>query len=219
MRFPSSLILLCCSLAGSTALSQTKIPWQIKDTSGQLAQRFISDFDLPAASQEAEARLQRNPRDVTALFVRMETAELEERPELALDSALRLCTLPADSVLQEVASNRILEHAGNTRAFNSVVRRVRAAATLANDCTFNLKLALVAAAMDGQPKIDLDQAARSAGLLTRWRIAGPFGEYNNVDFERRWPPEIDQLSQEQYLDEVSPAVPQEAGRKKAATNG
>src|SRR6185437_8271508 len=141
MRFPPSLILLCCSLAGSTALSQTNIPSQIKSTSDQFAQRFISDFDLPAASQEAEARLQRNPSDPAALFVRMETAELEEHPELVLDSALRLCTLPADSVLQKVASNRVLEHAGNTRAFNSVVRRVRAAAALANSCTFNLKLA------------------------------------------------------------------------------
>ncbi|HET9284439.1 MAG TPA: DUF3857 domain-containing protein [Candidatus Angelobacter sp.] len=219
MRFPSSLILLCCSLVGSLALAQTNNPSQIKGTSSQFVQRFISDFDLSSASQEAEIRLQRNPADPAALFVRMETAELEEQPELVLDSALRLCTLPAENVLQEVASNRILEHAGNTRAFNSVLRRVRAAAALANACTFNLRLALVAAAMDGEPKIDLDQATRSAGLLTRWRIAGPFGEYNNVDFERRWPSEVDQLSQEQYLDEVSPAGPPEAVRKKAAISG
>ncbi|HKV93253.1 MAG TPA: DUF3857 domain-containing protein [Candidatus Angelobacter sp.] len=220
MRFSSSsLILLCCSLAAGTVAAQTDNPSQIKDTSGQLAQRFVSDFDLPAASQEAEARLQHNPADAAALFVRMEAAELEERPELVLDSALRLCTLPVDSLLQVMASNRILEYAGNTRVFNSVVRRVRAAAALENSCTFNLKLALVAAAMDGQPKIDLDQAARSAGLLTRWRIAGPFGEYNNVDFERRWPPEIDQLSQEQYPDETMPPGLLEAARKKPAASG
>ena len=217
MRFPSSLILLCCSLAIGTALAQTNIP-HIKDTSDQLAQHFIANFDLQAASQETEIRLQHNPADTAALFIRMETAELEEHPELVLDSALRLCTLPANSVLQEVASNRILEHAGNTRVFNSVVRRVRAAAALTNSCTFNLRLALVAAAMDGQPKIDLDQATRSAGLLTRWRLAGPFGEYNNVDFERRWPPEMDQLSQEQYLDEVPPLSPSETARKKTAAN-
>jgi len=73
--------------------------------------------------------------------------------------------------------------------------------------------------MDGEPKIDLDQAARSAGLLTRWRIAGPFGEYNNVDFERHWPPEADQLSQEQYLDEVIPVGSPEAARKKPVASG
>lgn len=219
MRFLSSPILLCCSLAVSTAFAQANRPLQIKDTSGQLVQRFIAEFDLTSASQEAEARLQRNPGDPAALFVRMETAELEERPELVLDSALRLCALPRNSALQEVASNRVLEHAGNTRVFNSVVRRVRATTALANSCTFNLKLALVAAAMDGQAKIDLDQTARSAGLLTRWRIAGPFGEYNNVDFERRWPPEVDQLSQEQYSDEASIAGQPEAARKKVAASG
>ncbi|HMC32076.1 MAG TPA: DUF3857 domain-containing protein, partial [Candidatus Angelobacter sp.] len=100
--------------------------------------------------------------------------------------------------MQELASNRVLQHAGNTKTFNSITRRVKAAAALNNGCTFNLRLALVAAAMDGHSRIDLDQATRSAGLLTRWRIAGPFGSYSNVDFERRWPAEIDQLSRQRY---------------------
>ncbi|HLY92425.1 MAG TPA: hypothetical protein VKQ89_04120 [Candidatus Angelobacter sp.] len=163
-----------------------------------LQTKFFVDFDLPAAALESEARLHRNPRDVTALFVRMETAELEERPDIVLDSALRLCALPADGALHELASNRILQHAGNTRAFTSILRRLKAAAALQNDCTFNLRLALVAAAMDGQPKLEIDQAARSAGLITHWRIAGPFGNYSNIDFERRWPPEVDQLARRQY---------------------
>src|SRR5262249_760726 len=112
--------LVICALVASTALAQTRSKnAQVKDVTDPLAQRFVSDFELPTAAQEAEARMQRNAGDATALFVRMETAELQERPELVLDSALRLCALPAASTLQEVAANRVLEHAANTRAFNA----------------------------------------------------------------------------------------------------
>jgi len=116
---------------------------------------------------------------------------------VVLDSALRLCALRTSLELQDVASNRVLQHAGNTLAFNSVLRRVRTAAAAQNRCTFNLRLALVAAAWDGA-SVDLDQAARSAGLLTHWQMVGPFGQYNNVDFERRWSPEADRSLQPGY---------------------
>ncbi|HET9836950.1 MAG TPA: DUF3857 domain-containing protein [Candidatus Angelobacter sp.] len=175
-----------------------------------MLEKFLIDFDLPVAAATSDARLKQHPRDTTALFVRMETAELEERPDLVLDSALRLCSLPADRGIHELASNRILQHAGNTKAFNAILRRLKAAAALNRDCTFNLRLALVAAAMDGQPNLEIDQAAHSAGLITRWRIAGPFGNFSNVDFERRWPPEIDQLTRPQY------AIA-ESGGKRAST--
>src|SRR5262249_12262996 len=158
MRLPPRLAPLLCWMIAGTALAQPTRPVQAGMAADSLQQRFVSDFDLPAARQEAETRLQHNPNDVIALFVRMEAAELQERPEVVLDSAVRLCAVRADSSLHEVASNRVLQHAGNTRAFNSMVRRIRTAAMLANDCTFNLRLALVAAAMDGQPKVDLDQA-------------------------------------------------------------
>jgi len=197
--------------------AQTSKAWQTQDAPDRLVQSFVSDFDLPSAARGAEARLQTDRNDVDALFVRMETAELQEHPELVLDSALRLCMLQVNSVVQEVASNRVLEHAGNSRVFNSILRRVRLAAALDNSCTFNLRLALVAAAMDGNPKVDLDQATRSAGLITHWRIAGPFGQYSNVDFERRWTPETDQLSQGQYANEVIQTAPADAARKKPAS--
>jgi hypothetical protein len=181
-----------------------------------LLQKFLLDFDLPAAGRQAEMRLRHNPADSIALFVRMEAAELEDRPEAVLDSALRLCSLPAEGRLQELASGRILQHAANTRAFHSVLRRVKAASALRNGCGFNLKLALVAAAMDGQSRIDLDQAAHSAGLLTHWRIAGPFGHYDNIDFERRWPAELDQLSRQQYSNETSESAADSQKKKAAA---
>ena len=195
-----ALLLVCC-LSAAPGFSQTTTPARTMKSADSLPQKFAADFDLSAAGDEAEAWLQSAPNDITALFVRMETAELQGRTEVVLDSALRLCALPADTALKELASNRVLQHAANTRIFNSVLRRVKSAASMSDACTFNLRLALVAAATDGLPRLDLDQAVRSAGLLTRWRIAGPFGHYNNVDFERRWPPEIDQLARQQYASE------------------
>jgi hypothetical protein len=194
----------------SAGFSQTTPPSPSK-TADSLLQKLFSDFDLPAAAEKAEARLQSAPRDVVALLVRMETAELQERPEVVLDSALRLCALPSATSLHELASSRVLQHAGNTWAFNSVVRRVKWMAVANNGCTFNLRLALVSSAMDGAG-IDLDQAAHSSGLLTRWRILGPFGRFNNVDFERRWPPESQAFFRTTYLNEPDSSVSKNSGK-------
>ena len=215
MRFLARIALLVGCLYTAAAFSQTSTPAQSSKPVDSLPQKFAADFDLSAAA-EAETRLQRAPNDITALFVRMETAELQERPELVVDSALRLCALPADPALQELASNRVLQHAANTRVFKSMLRRVKSVALMSSACTFNLRLALVAAAAEGLPQLDLDQEARSAGLLTRWRIAGPFGHYNNVDFERRWPPEIDQFARHQYASEPAPGSILDGRKKKAA---
>ena len=154
--------------AGFSQKTQPSHPDKADDS---LPQSFFADFNLSSAADAADARLRHAAKDTLALFIRMETAELQDRPEVVLDSALRLCALPAAPELQELASNRVLQHAANSWAFNSVLRRVKSAATIHNGCTFNLRLALVAAASDGA-NIDLDMAAHSSGLLTRWRIAG-----------------------------------------------
>ena len=197
-------ILLLC-LSAVAGFSQKTQPAHSDKAADSLLQGFFSDFNLPIAADAANARLQRAPKDTLALFVRMETAELQERPEVVLDSALRLCNLPAAPTLHELGSNRVLQHAANSWAFNSGLRRIKSAAAIQNGCTFNLRLALVAAASDGA-KIDLDMAAHSSGLLTRWRIAGPFGRYDNVDFERRWPPETERLFRERYSAEPDSGV-------------
>jgi len=162
-------------------------------SSEMLQQEFFADFNLPSAAQDAEQTLRARPGDVTALFIRMETAALQQRTDAVLDSALRLCTMAAPPEIQEIASSRILENAGNSRVFNEVLRRVGLAMEESNACTFNFRLALVAAAADGTTALDLDKTAESAGLLTHWRIAGPFGQFSNVDFERCWPPESPQF--------------------------
>src|SRR5437763_1643906 len=124
-------------------------------------------LDLPAAMRQAEAVLAREPKNVSALFARMETAELQGQTNIMLDSALRLCATQASPALLEVASGRIFRHAGNTQAFHSVLRRVNAEAQQETGCAEDLRLALVAAAADGDPDVDLDHVASAAGLLTR----------------------------------------------------
>ena len=196
---PLALLLIFVCAGTGAGLSQTPPANRFDKNDNSLLQKF-SEFNLPAAADAADLRLHRAPKDTVALFVRMETAELQERPQVVLDSALRLCQLPAAPELHELASNRVLQHAANSLAFNSMLRRVKSAAAIQNGCTFNLRLALVAAAWDGA-NVELDTAANSSGLLTHWRIAGPFGHYNNVDFERHWLPEADRFFREQYASE------------------
>lgn len=204
-----ALTFLLCCLSAATGFSQTNHAALPDKTASLPLQKFLADFDLPAASESAEQRLHRAPNDIESLFVRMETAELQERPEVALDSALRLCNLTASSEIHEVASNRVLQLAANTLAFNSVLRRIKAAATVSNDCTFNLRLALVAAATDGA-NLDLDQTAHASGLITRWQIVGPFGHYNNVDFERHWQPEEDKVAAQKGTSRTTAQVSHDA---------
>jgi hypothetical protein len=198
------LLLLLC-LTARIMLSQASHSVASAKNDDSLSHKFFSDFDLVAASEGAELRLHRAPNDVQALFVRMEAAELQERPELVLDSALRLCNLSAAPELHEVAANRVLQHAANTQVFNAVLRRVKLAATVGNDCSFNLRLALVAAATDGA-NLDLDSVTHASGLLTRWQIVGPFGHYNNVDFDRRWLPEEEMSLRTQYSSDQDAAA-------------
>src|SRR6185369_14707359 len=110
MKFPARLFLLVCcaftlgapSFAARAAADAHESSRAAKGgkTPARLLEKFLIDFDLPGAGQQAETRLRRDPADITALFVRMETAELEERPEAVLDSALRLCSLSAEGRLQ-----------------------------------------------------------------------------------------------------------------------
>jgi tetratricopeptide (TPR) repeat protein len=207
-------ILLFCLSAGAGLCQKAQPPHPDK-AADTLLQSFFSDLNLPAASDAADARLRHAPKDTVALFIRMETAELQERPEVVLDSALRLCVLPATPELHELASNRILQHAANSWAFNAILRRVKAAGAIRNGCTLNLRLALVAAASDGA-NMDLDMAAHSSGLLTRWRIAGPFGKYNNVDFEHHWSPEAERHLRERYSAEQDSIILKNEHRGAAA---
>src|SRR5690349_17841763 len=79
------------------------------DAQHNLAALFAS-LDLKEAGNQADLILATNPNDPLALFVRMEVSELNARPEMVLDSALRLChsALPQDVL--KIASARVLKY-------------------------------------------------------------------------------------------------------------
>src|SRR5215471_4963777 len=136
------IFVLCWSLSAFAAAHHNSI------TDQELATLF-ANLDLQAARKQAQLVLLRDPRNPVALLVRMEAAELESQTSVVLDSALRVCQTHAPQSVLEIASSRVLRYAGNTQAFHAVLRRVKAAAEQTNDCSSNLRLALVAAAADG----------------------------------------------------------------------
>jgi len=77
------LIVLFCLSAGVGFSQNTRVPQPVK-SDDSLLQKFFSDFNLSVAAENAEARLFQAPKDTVALFIRMETAELQERPEVVL---------------------------------------------------------------------------------------------------------------------------------------
>ena len=54
------------------------------------------------------------------------------------------------------------------------------------------------AAADGAPAINELIASRESGLLTDWRIVGPFGTHPRLDFSRTWNPERDGVAKSGY---------------------
>lgn len=182
-----------CYLAITASATQSQLSTERESPEARAARQlqleFFSEFNVAGSAAAADQLLDRYPGDITALFIRMETAALQQQTDAVLDSALRLCTMPAPAEIQEIASSRILENAGNSRAFDNVLQRVGLAMEEGNACTFNLRLAIVASAADGARRLDLDKTADSAGLLTHWRIAGPFGSFSYLDFGRAWPAE------------------------------
>lgn len=193
-RAPLIMVACCaCFLAIAASATQSQLSTERDTQEGRAARQlqleFFSNFNVAGSAAAADQLLDRYPGDITALFIRMETAALQQQTDSVLDSALRLCTMPAPADIQEIASSRILENAGNSRAFDNVLQRVGLAMEEGNACTFNLRLAIVASAADGVGRLDLDKTADSAGLLTHWRIAGPFGRFSYLDFGRVWPAE------------------------------
>ena len=57
-----------------------------------------------------------------------------------------------------------------------------------------LCLCLSAFARDGASELNELMSARESGLLTDWRIVGPFGLHPVIDFDRQWAPERDHIS-------------------------
>ncbi len=132
--------------------------------------------DLERARVLATEVLRRNPRDVEALFVRMEVAAMQADGATVLDAAVRLCEAaeaqPGDPRAQ-LASARIREAAGNTPQFRAAVPQIKGLLANSNQPWIELRVALLQAAMDGTPGLDPYALSRAAGILTDWRVVGP----------------------------------------------
>jgi tetratricopeptide (TPR) repeat protein len=159
---------------------------------------LFENSDPDGARAAAAEVLKQEPANRAALFITMEAAALEADSAAELDAALRLCETKAKEPQVNIAAARILELAANTAQFRAIVPRLQALLADYTPQASDLRTALLAAAADGTPGIDARAVAHDSGLATDWRIAGPFGRFSNVDFDRRWPAELDRLSQPAY---------------------
>jgi hypothetical protein len=188
----ASLLLLSCTLIAerSERPAETRV-----DASFEARSAFFLRSDLHETLSATASGLKTNPDDPELLFLRMETAALTADTNTTLESALKLCSSlrSRPDARGSIAAARILDLAGNSSAFRKVLPAVQR--LVAEDSPYSkyLRGALVAAASEGIPGVSLLESAHAAGLLTDWRIAGPFGKYSNVDFDRVWPPETDSL--------------------------
>jgi len=187
------LLLLALALPLST-LAQTKRP-SSKTSANASVHALFDESNLEAARTFAGSALKQNPRDLDAFFVEMEASALEADTPAVLDAALRLLELKTAQTDDRVAiaAARIHDLAANTQEFRDVLPRIEAVLARPHVQAHTLQAALVKAAMDGVAEVKIEQVTRQAGILTDWRVAGPFGEYPDLDFPRAWPPQHDQL--------------------------
>ncbi len=169
--------------------------------SSQLAQArqalFVSS-DLESARTHAAAELKQDPASAEALFIDMETAALEADTSTELNAALRLCETHPEDERATIAAGRIRDLAANTTAFKEFLPRLRALAATDSPQAGYLRQGLLAAAADGISGLSMPELARQLGLLTDWHLAGPFGQFNNLDFAGHWPPEQDGFTPPAY---------------------
>jgi len=159
------------------------------DLANQAARALFVESDLERARSFAAQASARDVRDLRALFVAMEAAALAADSPAAVEAALRLCETRRADVRVNIAGARILELAANTPEFRAAVPRLERLLRLESPQASYLRAALLAAALDGLPGLDLAALAADAGIVTRWRVYGPFGSRPNVDWEQRFEPE------------------------------
>lgn len=151
--------------------------------------------DSAAALRQAASDLRHHPHDLTPLFVQMEAARLQLNSNLELRSALAILEVASGDPRATIAAERIRELAANTSLFRAVLPMVARILSSRPICSRILSEALLTAAADG---VQLPSSTMLTRRIQRWQIAGPFGKYANVDFERKWPPQRDHLRSPQY---------------------
>ena len=169
------------------------------DAGADAAQALFVRSDIPEAERLAGQTLSASPTSMTANFVLMETAALIGDEETMLNSAFAICQADSSgsSTYARIAAGRIRSAASASNAFRSRIPNLRRLAGSGRDLPA-LNLALVAAASDGAPELSELQASRDSGLLTDWRIVGPFGSRPYIDFDHHWAPEHDGVGKSGY---------------------
>ncbi|HVH88680.1 MAG TPA: hypothetical protein VM912_18325, partial [Terriglobales bacterium] len=182
---------------------------QVMPSQQDSATLLFANSDSAAALRESAQELRRNPADANAIFVHMEAARLQllTREELHDAIALLRITHGADSRAR-LAADRVRELAVNTPAFRSALPELMALLRASSRYSREISDALLAARADG---VQIPRTAHLTSRLTRWQVAGPFGEFSNVDFDRSWPPEQDQLRAASYGARVRESLIAEAG--------
>lgn len=197
-----TLVILWLLAVGSGRAEETKSTVRKHAPAAQGAVRgflpaFFEHSLVDVARAQARSALKRNPRDVEALFVEMEAAAIQADTSAELDAAVRLLEIRAaqrdDRVA--IAAARVADEAGNTQDFRAILPRIEAMLRTPHAQASYLRAALISAAVDGAPGINARQIARDAGLLTDWRVVGPFGKYPDLEFNRAWGPQEDGLDQ------------------------
>jgi tetratricopeptide (TPR) repeat protein len=209
MRRRFATIILLIGLAAS--LPATDMPTrrprshqgnQVTSEVMQARKALFEDSQLDRARQLAQDVLRQNPADIEALFIEMEAAALQADTSAVLHAALNLAELRGAAQRDArvtIAMARILDLAANTEDFRAAIPRIHAMLaryrTEPHPHAGFLRTALLAAAADGAPGINMEKVAREAGVMTQWRVAGPFGHYGSLEFDQHWAPERDALAQ------------------------
>ncbi len=189
--------------AASEALEQARQALFIDselDTAREQARIVIESS--AAVAERVKPRTPARRVELEARFIDMESAALQADYPAALEAALRLCELPGAARYDprvSLAAARILELAANTTEFRDAIPRIQELLKPGRGGVISpqsgyLRAALIAAATDGAPGLSVRDEAQRAGLLTDWRVAGPFGRYGTLDFDRAWAPEREGLA-------------------------
>lgn len=198
------LALAALTLAGCALAAQT--PQQTANSDELL----FAKSDSAAALEQSAQELAGNPHNLNARFVRMEAARIQLRTGEQLDSAIAILRkIPGQDPRARIAAERIRELAANTPSFRTAVPQIAELLREKNPYSRELSDAMLIAAADGVP---LPRHLRLAQRITSWQVAGPFGEFSNVDFDRSGPPERDQLHSERYGQRVREDIKIESGK-------
>jgi tetratricopeptide (TPR) repeat protein len=193
--FVVSLFLLASASAGEqpSPSKQSRV-----DVAADARAAFFLRSDLTATQRLTESGLTTHPGDPELLFLRMEAATLEADSATTLIAAVELCKVlrTRPDARGFVAATRILDLAGNSIAFRDAVPKIQGLLSAGSPYADDLRNGLVQAARDGVRNISLLDASHAAGLLTDWRIAGPYGTHSYADFDRSFAPEHDSLKRE-----------------------